>query len=129
MAKLITPLLAALGPLKKAKAERARRGGRRAPPWPWCLGQLHVAVSVCPYNLDPARAYRHAVQFFTPFIGNANRAADIAAVSCKLCRNRGGVGLRPFHWRHPAPLSARPREGCLPKGRRADSTRCGRSTI
>jgi hypothetical protein len=31
MAKLITPLFAALGPLKKAKAERARAGGAPRP--------------------------------------------------------------------------------------------------
>ena len=32
-AKLIAPLFATLGPLKKAKIERARRGRRRARPW------------------------------------------------------------------------------------------------
>ena len=78
------------------------------PPSTRNLYLVAVRSPAVPHNRSlrsgPPRAYRHAVQFLTPFIDDTNRTAHIIGVLRKIARNPGSVSVRAFQIGEMSPI-------------------------
>jgi hypothetical protein len=64
-----------------------------------------AAITLDLADSNDVGAYRHTVQFFPLFIGNANRATYIVtAVFCEIPHSPGGVSFRAFQVREKLPV-------------------------